>query len=493
MAGAATHYLACDLGAESGRVMLGTLEAGRITLTELHRFPSAMVKVSGTLRWDVLRIFEELKAGLKEVGRRGVAVSGVSTDSWGVDYVLLREGEPLVGVPFHYRDERTDGGPERFFAKMEAAEVFEKTGLQVMQFNTLFQLHEDVLRRPEMLAASDGFLLIADYFNFLMSGVRRAEESLASTTQIYDPRARAWAMDLADRLGLGPGFFPEIVPSGTVLGPLAADLADEVGLAGVKVVAGCSHDTGAAVAAVPAEGKDWAYLSSGTWSLLGIELPNPLITPEVRALNFTNEAGFGGTTRFLKNIVGLWLIQECRREWAEAGNDFTYAELTQMAAEAAPLRSLIRPDAPVFLKPGGMPAKIATYCRETGQPTPSSPGEYVRCAIESLALIYRHTLAELERASGVTPERLHIVGGGSQNELLNQSAADATGLHVLAGPVEATALGNVLIQAVALGHLRSLDHLRETVRDSFPVRSYEPCEKSAWEEAALRFAALPNT
>ena len=472
--------------------MLGTLEGGRIVLSELHRFPSAMVSVGGTLRWNVLRIFEELKTGLKEAARKGVSPCGVSTDSWGVDYVLLRDGEPFLTAPFHYRDGRTDGAPERVFAKVAAGQVFERTGIQFMQFNTLYQLHEDVLSRPEILDACDGFLNIADYFNYLMSGVRRAEESLASTTQMYDPRSREWALDLAGSLGIPARIFPGIVPSGTVLGVLERSLAQEVGLAGVQVIAGCSHDTGAAVAAVPAEGTGWAYLSSGTWSLLGVELKAPLISPDSRALNFTNEAGFGGTTRFLKNIVGLWLVQECRREWAAAGEDYTYAELAEMAAAASPLRSLVRPDAARFLKPGGMPSKIAAFCRDSGQHQPSSPGEFVRCAIESLALVYRQTLAEIEEVSGVSIDRIHIVGGGSQNDLLNQAAADATGRSILAGPVEATALGNVLIQAVALGHLGSLDELRSAVRESVSLRTFQPLESAAWEDAAIRFASLPR-
>ncbi len=471
--------------------MLGALEGGRVTLSELHRFPSAMVSVGGTLRWDVLRIFEELKTGLKEAVRLGVSPSGVSTDSWGVDYVLLRDGEPLLTAPFHYRDGRTDGAPDRVFAKVAAGQVFERTGIQFMQFNTLYQLHEDVLRRPEILGVCDGFLNIADYFNYLMSGVRRAEESLASTTQMYDPRLREWALDLAGSLGIPARIFPGIVPSGTVLGALEQSVAQEVGLAGAQVIAGCSHDTGAAVAAVPAEGKGWAYLSSGTWSLLGVELKAPLISPGSRALNFTNEAGFGGTTRFLKNIVGLWLVQECRREWAAAGEDYGYAELAEMAAAASSLRSLVRPDAPRFLKPGGMPSKIAAFCRETGQPVPSSPGEFVRCAIESLALVYRQTLAELQEVAGISIDRIHIVGGGSQNDLLNQAAADATGRTIFAGPVEATALGNVLIQAVALGHLGSLDELRSVVRESVSLRTFQPLESAAWEDAAVRFAGLP--
>lgn len=489
----ATHYLACDLGAESGRVMLGTLEAGRISLRELHRFPSAVVRVSGTLRWDVLAIYQEILRGLCVAGSEGIPVVGVSADSWGVDYVLLKAGEPFLGVPFHYRDARTDDGFERVFRKVSRGDIFARTGIQFMTLNTLYQLNDDVEKRPELLAVADGFLNIADYFNYLLSGVPRAEVSLASTTQMYDPRARQWAGDIARAVGFECELFPELVSSGTVLGPLSPGVVEEVGLAAARVVATCSHDTAAAVAAVPAEGEGWAYLSSGTWSLLGVELPEPLMTGESERLNFTNEVGYGGRIRFLKNIVGLWVVQECRRAWAAEGREFDYGELAGLAADARPLRSLIQPVAARFSKPGNMPEKIASYCRETTQPVPETPGEFVRCALESLALLYGQTLRELRMVTGREIQRLHIVGGGSRNALLNQLAADATGLTVRAGPVEATALGNVLIQAIALGHLKSLEDLRRVVRDSFDPQVFAPAPADAgrWEEADARFSALP--
>jgi rhamnulokinase len=488
----ATNYLACDLGAESGRVMLGTLENGRVSLRELHRFPSAVVRVGGTLRWNILQIFEELVAGLKVAAKEGLPIAGVSTDSWGVDYVLLKNGEPCLGVPFHYRDARTDDGFERVFAKIPQEKIFEETGIQFMTLNTLFQLNDDVEKRSGMLALSDGFLNIADYLNFLMSGVGKAEVSLASTTQLYNPRTKAWSRTVTDAIGLKATLLPEIVNSGTRLGPLVKDLAGVTGLEGVEVIASCSHDTGAAVAAVPAEGTGWAYLSSGTWSLLGIESPEPVITEQSRALNFTNEVGFGGTTRFLKNMVGLWILQECRRSWIEEGRTYDYAELTALAGDVQPLRSLINPNAARFGKPGGMPEKIETYCRETGQPVPSSPGEFVRCTIDSLALLYRRTLEELLSVTASPIDRLHIVGGGSRNDLLNQAAADATGRTVLAGPVEATALGNVLIQAIALGHLGSIEDLRAVVRKSFQPGVFQPSGASEWVAAYERFLQLPN-
>lgn len=486
------QYLACDLGAESGRVMLGELENGKVRLHELHRFPSAAVRIAGGLRWDVLRIHEELVEGLRKAGKLGVKASGVSTDSWGVDYVLLKAGEPCLAAPYHYRDARTDDGFQKVFAKVDAETIFDETGIQFMTLNTIFQLNDDVERRKALLEFSDGFLNIADAINFYFSGVGRAEESLASTTQLYNPRNRQWSSVLTEKLEIPAKIFPEIVPSGTVLGPLLPELVETTGLKDCQVIASCSHDTAAAIAAIPASPEPgWAYLSSGTWSLLGIESPMPVINAKSRELNFTNEAGYGGTTRFLKNIIGLWIIQECRREWAREGRELDYNEITVMAEQAEPLRSLIYPNSPRFNKPGGMPARVAEYCRETGQPVPETPGAFVRCVLESLALLYRQTISELEAASGQTINRLHIVGGGSRNRLLNQFSANATRLPVFSGPVEATAIGNILIQALALGDLKSLAELRGVVAESFPPEKFVPQDGEIWESAFEKFRSLP--
>ena len=454
------HYIACDLGAESGRVMLGTLADGKFSLEEIHRFSNGPVTLGGSLRWDVLRIFEELKTGLRKVAERGVTAVGISTDSWGVDYVLLRGDEPMLTVPFNYRDARTDGGLERAFAEVPADLIFEQTGIQFMSINTLYQLLADRDKRPDILKFADRFLCIGDYINYLFSGVPKAEASLASTTQIYNTKKHKWSPLLMRKFKLPKKIFPDIVTSGTVLGPLQPAIAEQTGLKGAQVIATCSHDTGAAVAAVPAAGKDWAYLSSGTWSLLGIETRKPIINEQSRSFNFTNEEGYGQTTRFLKNIVGLWILQECRRDWAKRGQDYSYEQLVRLAGEAAPLRSIIHPNAPRFLKPGDMPQKVADYCQATGQPVPGTPGEFVRCVCESLALLYAQTMREIETVTGRKLKALHIVGGGGKNELLNQFAANATGVTVHAGPVEATAIGNMLIQALALGHLESHEQLQ---------------------------------
>jgi rhamnulokinase len=482
------RYIACDLGAESGRVMLGRLEDGRLTLEEMHRFPSPAVRVLGSLRWDVLHIFEELKTGLRQVAARQVAVGSLSVDSWGVDYVLINSVHPMLSPPFHYRDARTESTYERVRKQLGSELIFAETGIQFMTINTIYHLVSDLEKSPGLLEVADCFLTIGDYFNYLFSGMPKVDESNASTTQLYNPRTRSWSQVLIERCGFPPKIFPELVAPGTVLGPLLPEVAADTGLRDVQVVATCSHDTGAAVAAVPAqEGEDWAYLSSGTWSLLGLELPQPLISEKVREHNFTNEAGYGGTTRFLKNIVGLWILQESRREWARQGKELDYATLTQQAERAEPFRSLIDPRQPRFLKPGEMPQKMASFCLETGQPAPQTPGEFVRCIFESLALLYRVTIEELEQLSGRTIRRLHIVGGGSQSALLNQFAASATGRQVIAGPAEATAIGNVLLQAIALGDLGSLAALRQVVRDSFALQTFEPISPEIWGAAYQRF------
>jgi rhamnulokinase len=471
--------------------MLGTLAQGKLIMEELHRFPNRPIRLGNSLRWDLLGLFREIKVGLTMLCGRDIHISGLSVDSWGVDYVWSGAGQVVLSLPYTYRDARIDAAMAEALAKTPAATVYGETGMQFMPFNTVFQLFADHRDSPALVGISDHFLPIADFINFLLSGVARCEESLASTTQIYDPRSRQWSNRLIEEFGFRREVFPEIVPSGTVLGPLLPAVSEETGLESLPVIAGCSHDTGAAVAAVPAAvGEDWAYLSSGTWSLLGVELSAPLITEEARKANFTNEGGVGGSTRFLTNVVGLWILQECRRTWERAGQNYSYAHITNLAVEADPLRSLIHPDDPRFLKPGQMPEKVAAFCRETGQPIPESPGQIARCILESLALIYRKHLEVLEILTGRHLRKLHIVGGGSQSVLLNQFAANATGRTVLAGPTEATAIGNLLIQALAVGALDSLDALRATVRASFSPEVFTPEDTAQWDAAFTRFCTL---
>ncbi len=483
----ATHYLACDLGADSGRVILGTLDAGKVSLEEVHRFPNGAVKVAGALHWEFDRLLNELKTGMKQAAERKLPIASISTDSWGVDYVIYDErGLPLPPV-WCYRDSRTAQGVEIVKEKVEWPVLYAETGIQFMALNTIYQI---VTEPPERLAKAKQILLIGDAFNFFCSGVARNEASLASTTQLYNPNHKRWSRKLLATLGLREDLFAPICESGTRLGPLKKNLATETGLPQIEVIASCSHDTGAAVAAVPASGENWAYLSSGTWSLMGVEWPGPVINDHSRNLGFTNEIGCGNTVRLLKNIIGLWLIQESRRHWAKAGRKMDFTELETAAAAAPPFVSLINPDDPRFISPDDMPKKIADFCRETGQPVPANVGACVRCIYESLALFYRVTLRRTERIIGRQIERLHIVGGGSKDATLNQFTANATKIPVLAGPSECAALGNILLQAMALGHLESHEAAREVVRNSFALTTYTPRDAAQWDAAAARFEKL---
>jgi rhamnulokinase len=480
-------YLACDLGAESGRVMRGVLADGKLTMEEIHRFPTGGIAMLDSLRWDLPRILDELRTGCRK-GAAGQRIDGVSADSWGVDYVLTSATEPAITLPFHYRDRnRTETAYQRVFLQAPRELVFNETGIQFMPFNTIYQLSWDVAHRKALLDQADRFLFIADWVNWMFSGVGVAEETLASTSQLYNPHIRAWSPTLAGKLGLPQRIFPDVVPAGTILGPALPEL----GVGNAQVVATCSHDTGAAVAAVPAEGEGWAYLSSGTWSLIGVEAPAPIVTPEALRENYTNELGVDGTVRFLKNIVGMWILQESRRHWLAQGQSYSYDELERLAGEAKGLQSFINPADPRFAAPGDMPLKIAAYCRETGQVVPEGPGAIVRCIFESLALSYRRGLERLEQLTGQKISRLHIVGGGIMNRQLNQYAADASGRTVITGPKEATAIGNLLVQAKALGHIKDLAELRAIVRRSFPTETWKPQAHGAWDAAWARFNALP--
>jgi rhamnulokinase len=476
-----TFHLAFDLGAESGRLILGALGNGKLALEETHRFPNVPLQDQESLSWDLLKIFEELRAGLNRISS---PASSISCDSWGLDYALFDSTGALMPPAFHYRDMRCHRGVDRVHSVLDRQTIFAETGIQFMPFNTIYQLAAE---DPARLQQAALLLNIGDAINYVLCDVAKAEASLASTTQLYNPVTQDWSPLLLEKLQIPARLFPAVVPSGTRLGKIKPELASRF-TGEMEVVASCSHDTGAAVAAVPGTGDDWAYLSSGTWSLMGVELPAPILSGRCRQLNFTNEIGFGGTVRLLTNIVGLWIVQECRRYWTAQGTDYSYAELTTLAAEAAPFVSLINPGDPRFATPGEMPGKMAAYCHETGQPQPSSPGAFIRCALESLALLYRKTLLDLEELTGRKLRRLHIVGGGSKNALLNQFTANALEIPVIAGPVEATAAGNILVQTLALGHVASLDQAREIVRLSFELREF--CPQESWAPAISRFDAL---
>ena len=486
----ARYFLAFDLGAESGRAILGQLAEERLRLSEVYRFPNVPVRLPDGLHWDVLRLWSEIKESLRLVAHEHAAdLAGVGLDTWGVDFALLDRDGALLANPHHYRDSRTDGILTEAFRRLPRQEIFEQTGIQFMPINSLYQLLAMVVQHSPLLDVAHTFLTMPDLFNYWLTGRQVSEFSIATTTQCYDPRRGDWARPLLERFGIPTHIFPPIVPSGTVLGPLLPAVAEEVGLGRLPIIAPACHDTASAVAAVPAEGEV-VYISSGTWSLLGTELPEPIINEQSLAFDFTNEGGVGGTFRFLKNITGLWLVQECRRTWALQGQEFSYDELTQMAAQAAPLQSIVDPDAAEFAKHGDMPARLRTFCQRTGQPVPQSPGEVVRCALESLALKYRWVLERLETILGRRLETIHIVGGGAQNRLLCQFTADATGCRVVAGPVEATAIGNIIVQAMALGYVASLAEGRRIVRDSCALATYEPLSSPGWEEAYGRLASL---
>ncbi len=487
---ASRNFLAFDLGAESGRSVLGTLDAGRLTLVEQHRFANPTGRIRGHLHWNVLAQWEELKTGLRESA--AIRLDGIGVDTWGVDFGLLDRDGQLLGDPFHYRDSRTDGVMERTFAKLSREKIFQATGIQFMQLNSLFQMMAMVESKSAALENAHTMLFMPDLFNYLFTGNKKIEFSIASTSQMVDPRTKSWAMEMLEQLGIPTRIFPEIVPSGTVIGPLCDDIRKECGVGDVPVIAPATHDTGSAVAAVPAAGggDDWCYISSGTWSLLGAELPGPVINEKSLKYNYTNEGGVGGTIRFLKNIMGLWLVQECRRQWVREGNEFSYAELTKMASESPGLVTLIDPDHAPFGSPGDMPAKIAGYAQKTKQRVPENPGQFVRACLDSLAVTYRYRLDGLEEVLGRRIKVIHIVGGGVQNELLSQMTADACGRTVIAGPVEATAIGNILVQGMATGDIKSLADARTIVRNSFDVKKYEPSNTQEWESAYARFREM---
>ena len=484
------RYLAIDLGAESGRVMLGSIDDDKLVLEELHRFPNTPVRTPSGLYWDTLRLFHEIQQGLAVAGReRKVRIEGIGVDTWGVDFGLVGCDGSLVASPMHYRDSRNDGMLERTFAAVPRAEIFAHTGVQFMQFNTLCQLYAMKLAGSPALDAAGRLLMVPDLLNYWLTGVQANELTDASTTQFYNPIKKGWAVELFERLGLPSRILGEIVYPGTSLGPLLAHVAEAAGMDPAPVYATASHDTAAAVAAVPAEGEDWCYISSGTWSLMGLELAEPVVNEKSLAWNLTNEIGYGGSVRLLKNIAGLWLLQECRRAWAVDGGDYSYEELAHLAAEATPFKAVIHPDA--FLHPGQLPSKIAAYCRANGQAAPETPGEFARTILESLALRYRQVLEGLESVSGRTIKVVHIVGGGSRNMVLNQFVADATQRIVVAGPAEGTAAGNVMVQAIGSGVFASLKQARSVLRNSTDLKLIEPVPGGAWDEAYARFCKLP--
>jgi rhamnulokinase len=477
-------YLAFDFGAESGRAVLAHLQSGILTTEEIHRFPNQPVEYGGSLHWDVARLWFEVRKALARVGE--IELAGIGVDAWGVDYALLGERDELLQNPYHYRDRRTEGVMEEVFAKVGREEIYQATGIQFMPINTLYQLFATQRQTPKLLAAAKHLLTIPDLFNYWLTGNACCEFTNATTTQMVDPVKRAWATGLMQRLELPAHLPAPIVEPGSIIGTLLPDIAGHSSLAGTTVIAPACHDTGSAVAAISAR-DGTAFLSSGTWSLLGTELDSPVITPDALRLNFTNEGGVNGTTRLLKNVMGLWMLQGCRQSWAAQGLSYDYRELIELATREASFNYMVDPDGESFLRPADMLTAIDHFCTRTHQPVPQGPGAYVRAVLESLAFKYRIVLRNLEHASGKHIDQIHIIGGGSRNRLLNQLAADATGRRVLAGPAEATALGNVAIQILATGEATSLQEVRAIVERSFPTEAFEPREADKWDQHAERF------
>lgn len=490
-------YLAVDLGASSGRVLAGTFDGRRLSLEEVHRFDNGPVLAADTMHWDLLALWRQVVDGLRAAGARyGGRIASVGVDTWGVDFGLLGRHDQLLGNPVHYRDRRTAGILEEAFGTVPRAEIFAETGLQFMEFNTLYQLWAMQRNDSPLLEAARHFLMIPDLFHWLLTGQKGVERTNASTTQFLNPRTGQWAVSLLEKFSIPTGMLGPILEPGTRLGRLRPSVVEQTtGLGDAEVVLPGTHDTASAVLAVPSQyapgaSPDWCYISSGTWSLMGVEVPGPVINERSSGLNFTNEGGVGGTTRLLKNIAGLWLLQECRRIWQQQGRAYAWDQLVSLAAAAPPLVSLVDPDDPSFVAPAEMPAAIADYCRKSGQPVPADDGAMARCVLESLALRYRLVGGWLKELMQGPLHTVHIVGGGAQNRLLCQMAADACGSTVVAGPVEATAIGNVVMQAVALGDIGSVAEGRDVIRDSFGAETFEPRETAPWNEAFARFEQL---
>ena len=480
--------LAVDLGASGGRVVAGGFDGRLLELEEVHRFDNGPVTMAGRLIWDLPRLWQEVSLGLRAAAaRHGRAVSSVGVDTWGVDFSFLAADGDLLANPVCYRDARTQGMLAATTAAVPREEIFAATGLQFMEINSLYQLMALKHAESRVLAAADRLLMIPDLFHWLLSGVASNERTNASTTQCFDPQSGDWARPLMERLGLPPRIFGPISDPGTVLGPMRPDVAAETGLTGVRVVLPGTHDTASAVAAVPADEPpsprpEWCYVSLGTWALVGAELDRPLVTPECLARNFTNEAGIGGTTRLLKNVCGLWLVQQCRAAWQRAGQEWSWDQLTALAAEAAPLVTLVDPNHPSLVAPADMPAAIRALARASGEPEPETTAATVRAALESVAAAVRRTLGELDSLLGRRVGRVHVVGGGVKNSLLCQMIADATGRPVVAGPVEATAIGNLLVQLLARDGKVDLRAIRRVVRDTFEPIRYEPKDAARWND-----------
>ncbi|MBE6697273.1 MAG: rhamnulokinase [Ruminococcaceae bacterium] len=483
--------LAIDLGASSGRGIVGSFDGEKLTLRENHRFSNDPMYVNGRFTWDILRIYFEIKNSITKTIIDGDDIASMGIDTWGVDYGMVDKNGRLMANPIHYRDTRTENVTDYVKGFVSPEEIYNVTGIQAIDFNTLNQLAVEKRDNAEGFDRADKILFIPDLLNYFLTGKMATEYTIASTGMILDANSRKISAELISKLGIPESKFAPMVEPGTNLGALLPSITEEVGKNRIQVYTTASHDTASAVIAVPAKGKDFIYISSGTWSLMGAELDAPLINDATRAANFTNEGGAQGTIRFLKNIMGLWIIQESRRQWKREGKDYSFAQMETWAKECTPFRSLINVDYKTFNTPGNMPEKIRDYCRMTGQPVPESVGEVVRCIYESLALKYRYTVETIVKLQGKPANMINVVGGGTKDKFLSQMTADACGIPVCAGPEEATAIGNLVMQAIAQGEIKDLAEAREVVANSFEMKHYQPCaEREAWDEAYERFCKL---
>lgn len=485
----AKRVLAFDFGASSGRAIIGTLDNGKITLNEVHRFSNDPVTVNGTFYWDVLRLFHEIKQGLLKAKQAG-GFDSIGIDTWGVDFGLLDKDGVLLENPVHYRDKRNIGMVEKAAKYIGKDEMYKLTGIQFMDFNTAFQLLSIKENRPELLARAESLLFMPDLFAYFLTGNKVSEYSIATTSQLVDINTRDWSKEMLEKLGLPEKIFNRIVPSGSVTGYLSDEICEELGLEKVPVIAVCGHDTQSAVTAVPSEKEDFAFISSGTWSLFGTETKKPIVNDLSYSFNVTNEGGFGYSTAFLKNICGLWLIQESRRQWIREGKEYSYAELEKAALREKPFARFIDPDAPEFAVPGNLPARITEYCRRTGQSVPENEGQAVRCIYESLALRYRAVLEGIEKCTGKKYDSLNVVGGGTKDTLLCKMTADACNITVYAGPIEATVMGNVAVQLISGGDIADVIEARRIIANSGQLKCYSPENTAAWDEAYEKFKSV---
>ncbi|MHA2008328.1 MAG: rhamnulokinase [Promethearchaeota archaeon] len=489
-----TQVIAFDLGASSGRAIVGILENEKLKLDEIYRFSNKGILINNSLYWDILRIFQKIKQSLSiYVKKYGNNLDSIGIDTWGVDFVLLDENDELVGKVHHYRDNRTNGIFEKIFKVIPRIEMYNQTGIQIMQINTIMQLFSMVEQNSPHLSTAKTFLMLPDYFNFLLSGVKCCEYSEVTTSQLYNPIKKDWAFELIKKLDFNPEWFIKIIQPGTILGYIQKNVTEETGLSKeTKVIAPPTHDTGSAVVAVPVDmnkynSGEWAYLSSGTWSLLGVELNEPIINTKALEYNFTNEGGINHTIRFLKNISGLWLIQECKRIWNKNDQNLSWDQIEQEAKNAQPFQNFFDPGDPVFLNPPDMIETIKKYCKLKNQVLPETIGQISRATFENLVFKYKLVFEQLEELIENKIKILHIIGGGSQNDLLNQFTANILNIPVLAGPSEATAIGNILVQALALGEIKDIKQIRNIVRKSSQITEYTPMESRKWHKAYEEF------